>query len=384
LQATVVCTLEDGSRHPIQWYACDNPNHHTWRGEAATTEPIDAFFARVCLPPPAVGPDDVVRLVCAHCGEAIESDLVERASVRGEMHPECFRELAAGEGLPAEPSSLDEFVGTITGSPIRAQAGYVFGFCAHGRMNVLNCGHCQEQVEAALAARRIRIIASVGAERAAGVEVLGRLYGVPEAERRNREIMGRMRRPPVFSKRQAATDDARSTEREAPPAAMNIGPCMCPACVEARAPAPVTREGVMGPLGPFPAVESTLSAAEASCAGEQEREACAGEEREPSVWRVASNDALRSAFLGDLLAFVRELAACEHPPAEIFYQYVSVAAEPERQTERCLNCGAARATGSEWRHTVFAQRAKDLDALVRSGGAIAEAVGDDSAKKKRT
>lgn len=41
--ATVVCTEgADDAKHPLQWYACDEPAHH--RG--AHTEPLDAWLAR--------------------------------------------------------------------------------------------------------------------------------------------------------------------------------------------------------------------------------------------------------------------------------------------------------------------------------------------------
>lgn len=48
--ATVVCTEREDGPHPLQWYACDEPEHH---GDAVT-EPLAAWLARNGLPPPAV------------------------------------------------------------------------------------------------------------------------------------------------------------------------------------------------------------------------------------------------------------------------------------------------------------------------------------------
>lgn len=79
LEATVVCTLEDGSPSPLQWYACDEPAHRQWDrpGAVVSIEPIGAFFAR-CFPVCEHGPTKDGRR-CEACPGGAEANAAELA-----------------------------------------------------------------------------------------------------------------------------------------------------------------------------------------------------------------------------------------------------------------------------------------------------------------
>lgn len=292
--------------------------------------------------------------------------------------------VVAGEWpTTATPASFDAFVTSVTGAPLEAVEGYLYRFCGHGRMNVLNCGVCEQSLEAAFAAGRVHVemneidetrkIAPAPEIAAAANErlVLGRMVGVPERARGEATAAGELPMTGGRTTLERTTSAADATcNREA-----------------------TSEEGML---------ERRLEVSSSSRARALEDLlhflASAVEESwvSPLIrpWRteppvdagapVLHRVLLRDAFLGDLLLFVQELATCGHAHVEL----IALADLPHKDAVWCIDCGAmaVKVAGNvePFAATRIGARAKALDALVRSGGAVAEAVGDDSAKKKRT